>query len=165
MFLCLAFDSVFLSSLAIPPTINIKTLPQLAEEIVRGDYQCKNQFGPDMMHKVLQFPNSEHIKVIAKNCLENNRKFTEASPEDEENVAYINILSNVESYDATFLQNYFIFENNFFEFTTSIILRKRFCCKEMIDTFVHRFLASGIFDKFNKDNNYVSRIKQLSNIH
>lgn len=67
MFLCLAYDSVFLSFLALPPVTKINHLSDLAKVVENGEYHClaynSARFGDILLEEFNQ-TNQTHFKVI-----------------------------------------------------------------------------------------------------
>lgn len=71
MFLCLAYDSVFLSFLALPPVNKIKHLSDLATAVENGEYHCMT-YNLAGFENVLFDLNQKHFKVIGTHIKKNN---------------------------------------------------------------------------------------------
>ena len=153
MILCLSHDSVFLSFLSLPPVRKIKNLSELSTAVQKGEYHC------------FEFPNS-HIARFLRNTEEENLRVI-ADDIDKNDISFKKLISNFLYGDKSinivlfkdannldfFIGNYFISEDRFVERMTAMYMRKDFCCKDMINTFVHRVMASGIYFKVFKDSN------------
>lgn len=71
MFLCLAYDFVFLSFLAFPPVIPIKDVPQLAKAVKEGHYHCRAVPESAVLAK-LEKSENENLRIIAQGIQRNN---------------------------------------------------------------------------------------------
>ena len=71
MFICLAYDSVFLSFLAFPPTNPINDISQLSKAILNGEYHCV--IHPQSAFTYLfKLPKQENLKIIGADIKNNN---------------------------------------------------------------------------------------------
>lgn len=52
-------------------------------------------------------------------------------------------------------------EDRFIENMAAMKIRKDFCCKKLIETFVHRLMASGLYFKDRNDNDFVRKLPFL----
>ena len=46
---------------------------------------------------------------------------------------------------------------------SAIVARKDFCCEKLLESFVHKMLASGIYSKYNNDKEFLLRLPLLLN--
>ena len=74
MFICLAYDSVFLTFLTFPPTIPIKDISQLSRAVLKGDYHCVvPALSP--FNSMFRRTNQEDLKVIGRDIMTNSLIF------------------------------------------------------------------------------------------
>ena len=161
MILCLSYDSVFLSFLSIPPVRKIKNLSELSIAVQKGEYHCIEL----QTHHSIFLRNSkqQNLQAIAEDIEKNNFRLNEFI----KNFIYGDKSINIALFKDTnnldfFIGNYFISEDRFNEILTAMYFRKDFCCKDMINTFVHRMMASGIYFKVFKDSNFAISISSRS---
>ena len=76
----------------------------------------------------------------------------------EKNIAFI-----VDSHtvDAISIGNKFVSEDRFSEIMGAMMIRKNFCCKKVVETFVHRLMASGLYFKYLSDKSFLLRLPLL----
>ena len=154
MILCLSYDSVFLSFLSFPPLTRIKNLSQLASAVQKGDYHCVG-FLKTGIAEMLRNTEKEYLRVIANNMLENESKSKYLYKNFIHDNKGANLAIFIESHILdTFTGKFFISEDRFLERATSMTIRRGFCCKDLVDTFVHRIMASGIYFKYFSDFNF-----------
>ena len=151
MILCLSHDSVFLSFLSVPPLSKIKHLSDLAVAIQKGDYNCI-AFVPAGIAQFFWDAEQEHLRVIADNIYQNYFRFTSLFDNFHRGnktakLAYITQTDILDIYSGKF----YVSEDRFSQSTTSMSVRRGFCCKELLATFVHRMMASGIYFKYLSD--------------
>lgn len=158
MFLCLAYDSVFLSFLSFPPLNKIKHLSDLARAVDNGEYHCMS---PPELNVGERFSMSEQndLQVIGKDLLTNKlssrnvfREFILKSR--KQNLAYFTDTGFLE----TFVCNYHVSEDLFFESMAGMMVQRNFCCKNLLNTFVHKMMASGILEKYHSDGAFLSSL-------
>ena len=164
MFICLAYDSVFLSFLAIPPNNPIKDIAQLSKAIENADYHCVTHTSSAFMD-VFEMSNQTDLKVIESDIKTNNFSFESIlndflNDRVDKNLAFI-----VDSRDIDIFTvgNKFASEDHFSEIMVAIMIRKGFCCKNVIETFVHKLMASGLYSKYQKDKSFFFRLPLLLN--
>ena len=167
MILCLSHDSVFLSFFSFPPVKKIKNLSDLAITVQKGEYHCIGARNGDVS-KYLWSSEQENLREIARDIYKNYVRFdklfsTFLLGDKSINIALFKDANNLDF----FVGNYFISEDRFVERLTAMYMRKDFCCKDMINTFVHRVMASGIYFKVFKDSNvkilHYSRSRMIEN--
>ena len=153
MILCLSYDSVFLSFLSFPPVIKIKHLSDLALAVQKGDIQCisSNRWGAA---KYLWDTNEENLKVIQKNLLKNNLRYQFAEQDfvmgKKKNFALFISSDKIHIYQ----RNFFVSKDRFMISMYALAIRKKLTYKDLLDTFVHRMMASGIYLKYLSDNHF-----------
>ena len=148
MILCLSHDSVFLSFLSFPPLTKIKHLSDLAVAVQKGDYNCVAFHSSGFV----QYLKNRHLEIIAENISKNDlTSFTLFNNFFRGNktmkIAYFTQTDFLELFAGKF----FVSEDRFLQTISSISVRRRFCCKELLDSFVHRMMASGIYFKYWSD--------------
>ena len=149
MILCLSHDSVLLSFLSVPPVTKIKHLSDLAVAVEKGEYNCiSSSVSGD--EKYLRA--TEHLGVIADNISKNYLRLTTLF----ENFIRGNRSMEIAYFTQTnflgiFDEKYFVSEDRFLQSISSMSVRRGFCCKELLDTFVHRMMASGLYFKYFSD--------------
>ena len=162
MFICLAYDSVFLSFLSFPPINPIKDLSQLSKAVQNKDYHC-------IVHPQSAFaylfetPKLENLKVISTDIKNNNLDFEDLLypfifESSRKNIAFI---VSFEVADQISVGNKFVSEDRFSEIMVAMMIRKGFCCKKVIETFVHRLAASGLYFKYMNDRSFLHRLPFL----
>ena len=158
MILCLSYDSTFLAFLSIPPVTKIKHLSDLASAVQNGYYHCLGSPW-DGIAEHLWDANQENLRIIANDMFQNNIRYTPLLTDfilgnKSTNLAFF--------LDTTFLESFagkfFISEDRFFESLRAMIVSRDFCCKDLIDKFVHRMMASGIYLKFINDLNFIQSL-------
>ena len=55
----------------------------------------------------------------------------------------------------------FVSEDRFSDLTGAMMIRKDFCCKKVIETFVHTLMASGLYFKNQSDKSFLLRLPFL----
>ena len=164
MFICLAYDSVFLSFLAFPPNNPIKNIQQLSKAILNADYHCITHTSSAFMD-AFNMSRQEDLKVIERDIKINNLSiynFLDDFLNDrvDKNIAFI-----VDSRDIDIFTvgNKFASEDLFAEIMGAMMIRKNFCCKKIIETFVHKLMASGLYSKYQNDKSFFFRSPLLLN--
>ena len=151
MILCLSYDSVFLSFLSVPPVTKIKHLSDLAMAVQKGDYNCvavKNQGVVEYFRKT----NQKHLEIIADDISKNYFRihsliynFHHGNKSAE--IAYFTATSLLELFAGKFFNS----GDRFYQEISAMSVRRSFCCKELVDAFVHKMMASGIYLKYLSD--------------
>ena len=152
MILCLSYDSVFLSFLSIPPLTKVKNLSDLAVAVQKGDYNCITH-RKSGMEDFLRNTGQEHLAIIADNLVRNQFRFSSLSQNfvrGDRTTTEIAYFTSEEALSCL-SGKFFISEDRFFQVISSMSVRRGFCCKELIDVFVHRMMASGIYFKYFSD--------------
>ena len=157
MIICLSYNSVFLSFLSIPPVSKIKHLSDLASAVYDGYYHCLGT-PQDGVAQHLWDTNQENLRIIIKDMFQNYECYPFPAAfmlgNKSKNFAFFIDPSIYESYAGKF----FISEDRFFESLPTMMVRRDFCCKDLIDKFVHRIMASGIHSKINSDSNFIQSL-------
>ena len=65
------------------------------------------------------------------------------------------------SIDVIRIGNKFVSEDHFSEIMPSMMIRKDFCCKRVVETFVHKLMASGLYFKYQSDKSFLLRLPLL----
>ena len=151
MILCLSHDSVILSFMTFPPLTKIKHLSDLSSAVQEGFYHCIGFIAQSLLDT-----EEEDLKVIAEDMLKNELKFKPLYESflrgnGSSNIAFLTETSTLDMFAGKF----FISDDRFYERMGAMLVRRGFCCKELIDTFVHRMMSSGIYFKYFSDYNYV----------
>ena len=147
MILCLCHDTVFLSFLSFPPVKKIKHLSDLSIAVQKEDYQCI-QFPYTGIAEYIRNTEQENLLAIAENVEKNDLRFSELLDYFNHGKKSMNIALFLESSLLDpYLSEYFISEDRFYQRLNAMYFRKDFCFKDMINMFVHRVMASGIYLK------------------
>ena len=162
MFICLAYDSVFLSFLTFPPISPVKDVSKLAQNVINGKYHCVTPLLSSYKDQLVT-AKEENLRIIGKdiqtNELNKGQIFLDFFHGNlSQNLAFI-VSENV--VDILSVGNKFISEDRFLESLIAMIVRKDFCCKKAIDMFVHKMIASGLYSKFLKDKSFLFRLPLL----
>ena len=162
MLICFAYDSVFLSFLAFPPIFPIKDVSQLAKSILNGEYHCVTPT-VSAYYDLLTTTKDKNLKVLGKDILKNNFDRDEVWLDFlygnlNQKLAFI-VHQGVT--DILSVGNKFVSEDRFLEFIPGMMIRKDFCCKKVIDTFVHKMIASGLYSKYESDKSFMYRLPLL----
>ena len=56
--------------------------------------------------------------------------------------------------DILSVGNKFVSKDSFLESMPDMMIRKDFCCKNVIDTFVHKMMAAGLYSKYMSDKSF-----------
>ena len=154
MIICLSYNSVVLSFLSIPPVSEIKHLSDLASAVQDEYYHCLSS-PRDGIAEYLRDANQEYLRIIAKDVFQNNRRYSLSADfmlsNKSKNFAFFIDTRNLES----FAENIFIPEDRFFESLSVMMIRRDFCCRALINKFVHGMMASGIYSKIISDSNFI----------
>ena len=153
MLLCLSYESVFLSFLSFPPVNEIRDLSDLASAVRKGDYHCLSAKHEGVAWHFLS-GKEKSLRFIGRDLAENglsdgNMIATFNEKSREQNLTLF-LNTAVLGYYAS-SKKYFVSEDRFFQQLGSMMVRKGFCCKHLIGTFVHRMMASGIYSKIMND--------------
>lgn len=151
MFLCLAYDSVFLSFLAFPPVSKIKYVSDLARAVENGEYQCMTGgYNPLDFGNLLLDSKEMDLQVIGADILKNNLSYHKDTllhfihSSRKKKLAFVGAVNTINR----FAGKYFVSEDRFWHKMDAMIVQKNFCCKKLLDTFVHRMMASGIYNEY-----------------
>ena len=151
MILCLSYDSVVLSFLSVPPVTKIKHLSDLAMAVQKGDCNCIAVHGRDIA-EYLRKTKQEDLRVIADDISKNHFRlhslfyvFHHGNKTAE--IAYFTYTDVLELYAGKF----FISEDRFYQEISAMSVRRGSCYKELVDAFVHKMMASGIYLKYLSD--------------
>lgn len=156
MFLCFAFDSVFLSYLAIPTVTKIKDVAQLATAVANGEYHCID-FHSKGTRNILQQSNSESLRILGKDIETNLENIEFMKDFIDGKIHNFAIVLETDFVDM-FARSSFVSEDRFLEYMSAMPLRKGFCCKKILNTFVHRLMASGLFFKYYRDSAFLIQL-------
>ena len=162
MLICFSYDSVFLSFLTFPSIFPIKDVSQLAKSVINGDYHCITP--PQSAYNFLLITSKEeNLRVIGKDIQAN--KLNSGQIWDDflygnlsQNLAFIVQESVV---DILSVGRKFVSDDRFLESMYAMMIRKGICCKEVIETFVHKIMASGLYFKFKNDKSFWIRLPLL----
>ena len=153
MILCLTYDSVFLTFLSFPPVAKIKHLSDLALAVEKGDYQCMARLDEGVA-EYLWNTNKESLQVIATDLKKNNLSYGFVAynfvVEKKKNYALFENSYDIDLYRGKF----FISEDHFKESMVAFRIRKNLSVIDLLNTFIHRIMASGIFLKYKSDRNF-----------
>ena len=162
MTICLAYDSVFLSFLAFPPINPIKDISQLSKAVLNGDYHCI--IPPQSAFNYLfKMPSNDNLKIIGADIKNNNLSIQALlRPFILENASK-NIALIIDSHTLHVMRvgKKFVSEDRFSEIMGAMMIRKDFCCKKVIETFIHRLVASGLYFKYQNDKSFLLRLPFL----
>lgn len=158
MFLCLAYDSVFRSFLSFPPLNKIKHVSDLARAVDDGEYHCMSP--PDMnVGERFKMSEQNDLHTIGKDLLTNKlssrnvfREFILKSR--KQNLALFTDTGTLEK----LVGNYHVSEDRFFESMAGMMVQRNFCCKNLLNTFVHKMMASGILEKYHSDGAFLTSL-------
>ena len=147
---------------AFPPTNPIKGISQLSKAVLNGDYHCvihpKSTF-----NDLFQTSTSEILKIIERDIKTNNLDYGKLfKPFLFENTnKKIAFIVDSEAVSMIRVGNKFVSEDRFSEIMVGMMIRKDFCCKKVIETFVHRLTASGLYFKYQSDRSFLLRLPLL----
>ena len=154
MYFCLAYDSVFLSFLTFPSIIKIKDASQLASAVEKGEYNCITVTGTQVTIDLLKASQQKYWRILGRDLERNNLSHISVLEDfyfdkTERNLAFIGDAVSVELFG---MGKKVVSEEPFLLSATAVVIRKNFCCKKLIETFVHRLMASGLYYKFLRDS-------------
>lgn len=103
------------------------------------------------------------FEIIIKDIKKNNISYANVYQDffrgkSKQNLAFLVDTETADSLDAG---DKFISEDYFFESMGAMMIRKDFCCKKLIDTFVHRLMSSGIYHKYYSDSIFLWKLPLL----
>lgn len=107
--------------------------------------------------------NHENFRIIAADIRKNNlsRKdifqqfFHQSIPKS------IAFHVNTKTADLLAVGNKFISKDLFVESMAAMMVRKDFCCKTLIEKFVHKLMATGLYLKYYNDNTFLLTLPLL----
>ena len=145
-----------------PPIPKIKHLTELASAVEKGDFHCVSNFRTGIV-KNLWDTKQKHLRVIARDINRNNRRATNVMSDflfgnTTENVALF-VESRILEY---FTEEYFVSEDCIFPELGAMAVRKGFCCKQLLDAFIHRMKASGILNKHESDGIFYHKVQNTN---
>ena len=164
MFICLAYESVILSFLAFPPVVKIKHLSDLAAAVESGKYHCITSImGSGLAENYIK-SNHKYLKVIGEDLFKSNLTSGAATmyfiqQARSKKLAFITDADSIND----FPKNFFVSEDNFGGVLVAMEVRKDFCCKKVLDKFIHRMMASGIYSKYYSHANFIFMLPVLQN--
>ena len=165
MFLCLAYDSVFLSFLAFPPINHIKDVSQLAKAVMNKEYHCIILPGSGFYNQ-FQTTNEESLSIIGTDLKTNGLSSLKIVNDFllEKINRKLAFIADENLVDVLSVGKKFVSEDRFLEVMASMSIRKGFCCKKTVETFVHRLMASGLYSKYRNDKTFLHRLRIRSKI-
>ena len=162
MFICLSYESVFLSFLTFPPIFPIKDVSQLAKSVINREYHCVTP-SQSAYNDLLESAREENLRIIGKDIQTNELNSDQIwiyflDGNLNQNLAFI---MNENVVDILSVGNKFVSEDRFLENLIAMIVRKDFCCKKVIDSFVHKIMASGLYLKYKNDKTFLYQLPLL----
>ncbi|GBL95866.1 hypothetical protein AVEN_227113-1 [Araneus ventricosus] len=150
MFISCSYTAVLLSFLTIPQrNKGIRYLDELAEAVGKGSYRCM-VFSGDSHAEIFRRSPQPSVQYMGNLIVENNWKVR----------ALKNIVKEVmdDGHTAVVAPKFF-FENimanqalishdSLSAITRAIFFRKDFCCKALMDKYIHRISAGGFYHRF-----------------
>ena len=113
------------------------------------------------IHVILLKSKEKHLRVIGENILKHLRhvdaEWTFMTESSKQNLAFI---TNGKCLNR-FAGKFFISEDRFSETLNGMMVRKGFCCKNVLETFVHRMMSSGILNMYNSHTNFMYALPLL----
>ena len=70
-------------------------------------------------------------------------------------------MTDSETLDLIRVGKKFVSEDRFSDIMAAMMIRKDFCCKKEVETFVQRLMGSGLFFKYQSDKSFVLRLPFL----
>ncbi|KAF8794638.1 glutamate receptor ionotropic, kainate 4-like [Argiope bruennichi] len=150
MFISYSYNAVLLSFLTIPQrNKGIRYLDELAEAVGKGSYRCM-VFSGDSHAEIFRRSPQPSVQRMGNLILENNWKIRALSSAAKEVMAdgrtavvapkffFQNILAN----------QALISHDSLSAITRALFFRKDFCCKELMDKYIHRIAAGGFYPRY-----------------
>lgn len=163
MIICLAYDSVFLSFLAIPSVNTIKDVSQLTTAVEKEQYHCIAEPISGIYSELIS-SEQKNLKVIGSDILKNNLSSNESAFTDffhDRSKVNLALIIETEIVDSLKVGKKFVSEDRFLESMAATLISKNFCCKNLIEMFVHRLMASGLYFKYFNHANFLKRLSFL----
>ena len=152
---------IFIFPFLSPPLNKIKDLSDLASAVKKGDYHCLSVMHEGVAWHLLS-GKEYSLRFIGRDLAENGLSdgdiVTTFNEKSREQNLTLFLNTAVLGYYAS-SKKYFVSEDRFFQQLGSMMVRKGFCCKHLIDTFVHRMMASGIHSKIMNDGKFLNNMK------
>ena len=105
----------------------------------------------------------KHLRVIAVDIARNNDRATNVMRDFLLGNAKQNLALFIESRILDyFTEEYFISEDRIFPELGAMAVRGGFCCKQLLDTFIHRMQASGILNKYESDGIFYHKVQNMN---
>lgn len=155
-----SYSAVLLSYLTFPPLNGVRTIPELADAVAKGKYECATYPG-SFITPVLAKSNDSNTRIIGRSLQENKGSF------------YVeDVLENTKSSkkqafiggDGQFLplaSKYFGSEDEFLAVWQVIWMRKDFCCKAHLNRFISFLWTSGMYDKLMMDEVFMVSLNEV----
>lgn len=164
-FLSLSYMAVLLSFLTLPLRENlVKTIPELARAVEDGTYRVKGFKGTILLPALHGSPNP-HVRLLGRE-IEKNAWYVRAEEEAVKSAVYESKTAVIteSSFIAPFGDSVALSEDVFFPIHFGLVVRKGFCCKELLDCKLMWMTAAGLYEKCKKDFLIRSRLKRTSKV-
>lgn len=166
MILAYSFSAVLLSFITVPqkePAISDKG--KLLAAVEKGRYKCLTLRGSSLL-RTLQTSTDEQVVSLAKHIAKNdwlippNLK-TISRTLLQRNTAVISAESNMHMQPP---ESVFLAPDYFNLLNFGMVFNKNFCCKSTVDSFLHRFVAGGLYHKVHSDVEFRLQLKNRKHV-
>lgn len=162
MIMSIVYRANLLSILTFPTLQGVRYIPELAEEVLKGTYDCVTYSGSYYAESMIE-SGDKTLQAIGQNLLakEGNSDIEEVLHAPGSKIpAFVG-----PEPDFMHLKNkHFISEDLFFIEIPAIGMSKDFCCKKRLDTIIHRINAAGLYEKILEDERRFKMMQNLSGI-
>lgn len=162
-FLIYSYMTVFLAFLTFPPLNAVRTVPELATAVAKGEYKCVTYHGT-LISIALSKSSDPNSRIIGRSLLEtkgsNNIDIILGDKKSFKKMAYI----GVEAHLLIWKENFFYSGDLIFPMLSAVAMRKNFCCKAHIDGVIRRIWEAGIFRKLIEQRIYQNTV-QIFNLN
>lgn len=159
MLLSLCYNSVLLLFLTFPPESGVRNVAELAAAVSNGDYNCIVHAG-SAMPSLYRNTNEKNLITLADNIYKypgGRGTIDDFLNLKGEQVAFLS-----DKLSINFLKDlYFISEDASLQTLRAMVMSKDFCCKNEWERYVHKLMASGIYQKIFLDEDFRMFLKKV----
>ncbi|GFX80112.1 lig_chan-Glu_bd domain-containing protein [Trichonephila clavipes] len=145
------YTSVLLSFLTVElKQKGIRTTSELATEMATGKYKCL-LFKGNIITDFLLSSSLAHFKTIGAEIKKNNIPYSPFLYQNKPFGDSILAIAPRSLFQMTYGTTKYISEDSFVVFSSGILFKKGFCCKNILDSVLLRIVGAGIYQKFIHD--------------
>lgn len=153
MLITQSYKAVLLSFLTFPSLRGIRDIAELAEAAEKSSFMCSTYAGTTFYTDTFVYSADESWQRIGR-CLQRSNKNTFEVESFLKPSTYQKAFMGVKFHLKTLGKKYFISDDVFYYDLHVLGIQKSFCCKDLLDYALLRVAAAGIFDKFDREDEF-----------